>query len=92
MNESIDKMNENIVVVGEVRETVKENTRGVERSTAEIRNLQKVNTENQKVILNAMHEASSSNVHKLAGLALLLLLFLPCVILGVSYFNLPRKK
>lgn len=92
MVESNDKLQENIVVLGEVKETVLENSAGVVRSTAEVRHFQKVNAENQKVIINTMNEVHPYDVHKLAGLGLLLLLFLPCVILGVSYFNLPRKK
>jgi len=92
MGDSNDKLQENIVLLGEVRETVLENTRGVERSTAEIRHFQKVNAENQGVIKKAMTEVPPYNIHKLAGVALLMLLFVPCLILGVSYFNLPRKK
>ncbi len=92
MLDTNEKMEANIVVLSDVKETVLENQFQVVRSTNEIKQLAEVNGENMEVIKNTMAVLGPFDVHKLAGLGLLLLLFVPCLILAFSYFSLPRKR
>lgn len=92
MLDTNEKMEANIVILSDVKETVLENQVQVVRSTSEIKQFIVVNGENMEVIKNTMAAVAPYEVHKLAGLGLILLLLVPCFILAFSYFSLPRKK
>lgn len=91
MQQTNEKMEANIVVLKDVRETVLENTAQVERSTAEVIHFQKVNGANIEVVTHFMKEVRPYDVHRLAILGLFLLLVIPCIILATSYFKWRRK-
>lgn len=87
-----EKMEETIVLLNDLNDIVLVNTAGVERSTAEVKRLQKVNNENSEIIKGAMGGTAPHVIVPLAGFALLLLLILPVIVLGISFFKFRSKR